>query len=44
MKDGIKTDAESTGDEIRERITVDKDEKIDIPNTKNATCNFIVKF
>ena len=34
----------SDGDEVRERITVQKDDAIEIPNTKNATCNFMVKW
>ena len=31
-------------DEVRERITVNKNDKEDIPNTKNNTCNFLCKW
>ena len=34
----------SNGDDVRERITVCKTDKEEIPNTKNATCNFMMKW
>ncbi|CAD7971895.1 unnamed protein product [Amoebophrya sp. A120] len=34
----------SQAEEYRERITVNKDDKVEIPNTKNATANFLVKW
>eukprot|EP00392_Amoebophrya_sp_AT5.2_P018845 g19485.t1 len=34
----------SSAEEFRQRVTVQKDEKNEVPNTKNTTCNFMVKW
>ena len=34
----------SDGDETRERITVFQGDQLEVPNSKNSHCNFMVKF
>mmetsp|Transcript_55835 Transcript_55835/g.103335 ORF Transcript_55835/g.103335 Transcript_55835/m.103335 type:complete len:172 (+) Transcript_55835:75-590(+) len=35
---------QSAGDEVRERITCSTQEEFEVPNSKSAKCNFMVKF